>query len=182
MPAFQLFLLPLAALAAASIPATSPLLLWQGRTERDVAHGRVSFDWLSVSATFTVTNSATVWAVLNSTFWASPPTGRDLGPAHRDLQQAQFPKFGVYRTFINGTRLQSGLEGVVVQKGDAEYLIADGLDPMQNHTIALWYTTDAVFNSWHLTWGWDAGRRWCRCALMGTLRRPRRRARGTCSF
>ena len=147
----QLFLLPLAALAAASIPATSPLLLWQGRTERDDALGRVSFDWLSVSATFRVTNSQTVWATLNSTFWASPPTGsahQDLGPAHRDLQQAQFPKFGVFRTYIDGARVQSGLGGVVVQNGEKEYLIADGLDPMQNYTVALWYTTDAVFNSW----------------------------------
>jgi hypothetical protein len=48
-------LAPLLALAAAaSVPATSPAILWTGRTARDEAGGTVAFDWLSVQALFTV--------------------------------------------------------------------------------------------------------------------------------
>ena len=163
---FTLALLAAAPLARTDsvIPATSPLLLWQGRTAADATAGTVSFDWLNVQATFTVQGATSVYATLNSTFWASAPPTLPGGlqqsqypPAPlaaaaaggRALQQAQFPKFGVYRTYVNGSRVQRvGLDGIAVLPGQAEHAIVTGLDPAAAHTVTLWYTTDEVFNSW----------------------------------
>ena len=154
-----LFFLSAAAVSsdAATIPATSPLVLWSGRCVRDESSGRVSFDWQSVVARFTVRGATTVWATLNSTFWLSPPPNASaLSPppnasasAARALQQSQFPKFGVYRTYVNGVRAQAAkLDGIVVTAGEAEHVVASGLSPAQSYNISLWYTTDPVFNSW----------------------------------
>ena len=154
--------LALPADAAASISATSPSVAWTGRCVRDEASGRVSFDWENVQVLFTVTGATTVWATLNSTFWATPPPGSaatshgvQLGAATvytgaaRHLQQSQFPKFGVYRTYINGVRAQlARLDGIVVQAGEAEYVVASGLSPALTYNVSLVYTTDPVFNSW----------------------------------
>ena len=67
----------------------------------------------------------------------------------RSLQQSQFPKFGVYRVYVDGERVEKeGLGGIVVNAGEAEYELVSGLDASVPHTVSLWYTTDAVFNSW----------------------------------
>ena len=150
-----------AAAGAASISATSPSVLWTGRVVRDEAAGRVSFDWELVQALFTVSGATTVWATLDSKFWASPPpnatratasagwAGGPAAAAARALQQAQFPKFGVYRTYVDGVRVQAGgLGGIVALPGEAEQVVVSGLSPAQSYRIALAYTTDPVFNSW----------------------------------
>ena len=143
-PLALLLLLVQHSLGDATIPATSPLILWQGRTAPDAASGSVSFDWLNSQATFVVQGATSVYANLSSTFWASAPPS-----AGRALQQSQYPKFGVYRTYLNGTRLQQGQGGIVVLPGAAqEHAVATGLDPAHAHTVTLWYTTDAVFNAW----------------------------------
>lgn len=140
---------------AASIPATSPLVRWSGRCVRDESSGRVSFDWQSVVARFSVRGATSVWATLNSTFWSSPPPGAtaaaaaSLNAIPRTLQQTQFPKFGVFRTYVNGVRVQAaGLDGIVVAAGEAEHELVRGLAPDQSYNVSLWYTTDPVFNSW----------------------------------
>jgi hypothetical protein len=101
---------------------------------------------------FTITNASSVWATLNSTFWAEPPLAASrLGSEDdrtRALQQSQFPKFGVYRVYVDGVSESLGLGGVVVQHGQAEYALATGLDPSSAYNVSLWYTTDPVFNSW----------------------------------
>jgi len=62
----------------------------------------------------------------------------------------------VYRVHIDGRRVSPpGHGGIVVLPGQAEYSLATGLDPVAPHTVALWYTTDAVDNSWP---DLDAGR------------------------
>ena len=137
--------------SAAQVPGTSPLLRWTGRVHSDAALGRVSFDWLGTQATFTVSGATSVWATLNSTFWAAPPAAADaaaiVGP--RSLQQSAFPKLGVYRVHVDGRRVSPpGHGGVVVLPGEAEYALATGLDPAAPHSVTLWYTTDAVDNSW----------------------------------
>ena len=153
---FLALLLPQQSTASQTVPATSPAVLFTGRTLRDDAAGTVSFDWLSVQAIFSVTGATNVSATLRSTFWATPPAhAADAEPrsggAHdvaRALQQTTFPKFGVYRVYVNGVRTEAGEGGVVVNAGEAEYALASGLDPAQTYNVSLWYTTDAVFNSW----------------------------------
>jgi hypothetical protein len=134
------------------VPATSPLLQWTGRTLRDAAQGRVSFDWLGTKVTFSVSGATSVWATLNSTFWAAPPPHHSAGhptPSLRLLQQSSFPKLGVYRVHVDGKRVSPpGHGGIVVLPGEANYSLAAGLDPTAPHTVTLWYTTDAVDNSW----------------------------------
>lgn len=136
----------------AQVPATSPLVQWTGRVVRNYTAGDVSFDWESARALFTVRGATAVWATLGSTFWAAPPAGEG---AARALQQAQFPKFGVYRVYVDGLRQGADLGGIVVAHGTAEYALVDGLDPARSHNISLWFTTDPVFNSWP---DLDAGR------------------------
>jgi hypothetical protein len=104
-------------------------------------------------AHFTVTGATTVSALLNSTFWAAAPHGAAAaaaGPAGgRALQDSQFPKFGVYRVWVDGVRTEKeGLDGVVVFPGKASFTLVAGLDATVSHNITLAYTTDAVFNSW----------------------------------
>ena len=148
-----LFGAPDASASAMSIPATSPSILWTGRCVRDDANGRVSFDWEQVQAIFTVSGATSVWATLNSTFWAKPPPNASAAfpteSGARGLQQSQFPKFGVYRTYVNGVRHQvAKLDGIVVMAGEAEYVVVSGLSPALTYNISLWYTTDPVYNSW----------------------------------
>lgn len=134
-----------------SVPATSPLLQWTGRS---VIEGTTRiFDWENIQCIFSVSGATSVYATLNSTFWASPPPFAISGDdAHttssRALQQAQFPKFGVYRVYINGVRQGAGLDGVIVHAGQAEYPLVSNLDPTKTYNVSLWYTTDPVFNSW----------------------------------
>jgi hypothetical protein len=126
------------------VPATSPLLQWTGRSVEE-GTTRV-FDWLNIQCIFSVSGATSVFATLNSTFWSSPPTPPIAG---RSLQQAQFPKFGVYRVYVNGVRQGSGeLDGIVVHAGQAEYPLVTNLDPTKTYNVSLWYTTDPVFNSW----------------------------------
>ena len=135
--------------AEQSVSATSSSLRWTGRSVRNDTDGTVSFDWQSVQALFSVTGATTVSATLRSTFWAAPPAPAPA-PAHdaRALQQAQFPKFGVYRVYVNGVRQEAGQDGVIVAHGEAEYTLVTGLAPAQTYNISLFYTTDPVFNSW----------------------------------
>jgi len=135
----------LATALCAEVPGTSPLLQWTGRTTRDEGRGRVSFDWLGTQVRFNVVGATSVWATLNSTFWAAPPAH---APA-RSLQQGTFPKFGVYRVYVDGARVSPpGHGGVVVFPGESEHLLVAGLDPAAAHTVTLFYSTDAVDNSW----------------------------------
>lgn len=146
---------------AEEVAATSSLVRWSGRTVRDEAAGgpgRVAFDWQSVQAVFSVTNATTVWATLNSTFWAAAPHALQLHEASppppvegaaRSLQQSQFPKFGVYRVYVNGVRSNAdNLGGVVVMPGESELVLVSNLHPQQSYNLSLWYTTDPVFNAW----------------------------------
>ena len=149
-----------AAAAQATVVATSPLVQWTGRVVRDEPAGRVSFDWESARALFTVTGATAVWATLNSTFWATPPARVAAANSNsnyyaRALQQSTYPKFGVYRVDVDGVRQGAPSAGVVVAHGEAEYALASGLDASRSHTLSLWYTTDPVFNSWP---DLDAGR------------------------
>jgi hypothetical protein len=141
-----------AATSQQSAPATSPLIAWTGRAVRNEALATVSFDWQSVVARFTVAEGSTaVYATLESTFWAAPPARHHDGAlmAHdRALQQSQFPKFGVFRVYVDGVRQGAPLDGVVVNRGVAEYELVSGLDAGRAHNVSLWYTTDPVFNSW----------------------------------
>ena len=139
--------------SSSTLPATSSLIQWTGRTLRKEGEGTVSFDWESIQAIFSVTNTTSVWATLESTFWSSPPTSSSSSSSSspsRSLQQSQFPKFGVYRIYINGTRIGQGEDAgsIVVMPGEKEYLLVTNLDPTKSYTIILWYTTDPVFNSW----------------------------------
>ena len=136
-------------LSEQSIPARSSSILWTGRTQS--SGGRVSFDWLNTQATFNVTGATSVWATLNSTFWSSPPHYfSTMNASHtRFLQQAQYPKFGVFRIHVDGVRVSPPEHGgLVVMPGEAEYLLVEGLNPSIPHNLKLWYTTDAVDNSW----------------------------------
>jgi len=137
-----------------TLSATSSMIQWTGRTVRNMTEGTVSFDWESIQGIFSVTNTTSIWATLSSTFWASPPvtftSSSSSSSLSRSLQQSQFPKFGVYRVYVNGTRIGQG-EGagsIVVMPGQNEYLLVADLDPTMTYTIILWYTTDPVFNSW----------------------------------
>lgn len=131
--------------AAQQLPATSPLIQWTGRGVRDELAQAVSFDWQSVRAIFTVANATTVWATINSTFWSAPP----LGSQHnRALQDNQFPKFGVYRIYVDGKSVYHNESGVLVFPGETEHTLVTDLDPGAPHNVSLWYTTDPVLNSW----------------------------------
>lgn len=126
--------------AAAGIPASSPLVLWQGRTLVNASNGAVAFDLEGVSATVVVSGATMVTAAVVSTFLEAPPT-----ILHgRSLQDSSFPKFGVYRVFVDGVR---GLN-VTVFPGAANVTLASGLDPSRPHTIRAVYTTDPVYNVW----------------------------------
>jgi len=94
---------------------------------------------------FQVTNATSILVNLSSTFWSSPPSTIS---SSRLLQQSEYPKFGVYRVYVNGIRVGTGEEGIVVLPGENEYEILKGLDPTVSYSIILWYTTDPVFNSW----------------------------------
>lgn len=147
--AASILLLALCAAPAASLatlPATSPLLRWSGRPVPSPSDASVSFDWLLTSATFSVTGATSVSATLSTSFWGAPPAP---SPHARALQQAQYPKFGVYRVYVNGARTSHGLEGVVVLPGAPSlYQLTAGLNPALAYNLTLAYTTDAVFNSW----------------------------------
>ncbi len=41
----------------------------------------------------------------------------------------------VYRVDVNGVRTEEGLGGIVVMRGQAEYLLASGLDAAQSYNI-----------------------------------------------
>lgn len=147
---------------AESVAATSPLLQWTGRVSRDETAQEVSFDWEQIQCLFRVTGATSVSATLRSTFWATPPSadvdaiatstspldaaigGNAIGSTNtsaggierRHLQQSQFPKFGVYRVYVNGVRTEtSGLDGVVVMHGESVYPLVSGLDPAQVYNI-----------------------------------------------
>ena len=139
------------------LPATSPLIQWTGRNVRDEASQTVSFDWQSVRALFTVTGATSVWASINSTFWASPPTLVHGGavPEHaaapsaaRSLQNSQFPKFGVYRVYVDGRPINRNESGVLTFPGLDEYALVTNLDPSKTYNVSMWYTTDPVLSSW----------------------------------
>lgn len=122
---------------------------------RDEVAQSVSFDWESVRAIFTVTNATSVWATINSTFWSSPPLiGDDFSTtaepvrASRALQDSQFPKFGEFRIYVDGFPVYHNESGVITMPGESEYPLVTNLNPLEPHTVSLWYTTDPVYNSW----------------------------------
>ena len=127
------------------LPATSPLIQWTGRHFRNSSSETVSFDWQSVRALFTVTGATTVYASIDSSFWASPPPSH---AAARSLQNAQFPKFGVYRVYVDGRPITRNESGVLVFPGFAEHALVTDLNPSTPHNISMWYNTDPVLNSW----------------------------------
>jgi hypothetical protein len=135
-------------LGAQELPATSPLIQWTGRCVRDDLAQSVSFDWQSVRAIFTVSNSTSVWATINSTFWATAPSLATAVPHQRNLQNNDFPKFGVYRIYVDGRSVTHNQSGVLAFPGESEYALVTNLDPLMPHNISLWYTTDPVLNSW----------------------------------
>ena len=103
---------------------------------------------------FTVTGSTSVSASFFSTFWASaPPAIEDevlVVNNGRFLQDTTYPKFGVFRAFIDGVRAnQTGPQtGINVFPGsNNDVLIASGLNPAISHNITLVYTTDPVYNT-----------------------------------
>lgn len=134
---------------AASIPASSPLVTWQGRTIVG-EDGRVSFDFAGVTATVRVTGATSVWAVFNSTFLSSAPApgGQRVHGAQlygRQLQDSSYPKFGVYRPAVNGQR--TGLN-ITILPGQWNMTVASGLDPTATLGVDIRYTTDPVYNTW----------------------------------
>jgi hypothetical protein len=130
-----------------TVLATSSFIQWTGRSVQNRSIGSISFDWQSVKAIFTVSNATSIWVNLSSSFWSSPPSPIS-SLSSRSLQQSEYPKFGVYRVYVNGSRIGNGEEGIVVMPGENEYEIVSGLDPTVSYSIILWYTTDPVFNSW----------------------------------
>ena len=72
-------------------------------------------------------------------FLASPRGGETAVPFAdaRKLQDSQFPKFGVYRVFVDGVRRLN----VTVFPGVSTLTVAEGLDESSAHNITLWYST-----------------------------------------
>jgi hypothetical protein len=156
-------ILPLAAFALGAsalqtIPGASPLIQWQGRTQA-FADGSVGFDFQGVQAIVRVTGATYVSMVFNSTFLAAPPPQegedgqrqlgqRQLGQrqlGQRQLQDSTFPKFGVYRPFVNGQRTG---DNITVFPGVSSFTVASGLDASTTNEVSAFYSTDPVFNTW----------------------------------
>ncbi len=117
-------------------------ILWQGRKASN-SDGSVSFDWEGVAAYFSVSGASTVSAFFSSTFLEKPQEERPPS-SPRFLQDSTFPKFGVYRIFVDGQRTAD----VTVFPGAGEQVLVTNLDTSTTHNVSLYYSTDPVFNTW----------------------------------
>jgi lysophospholipase L1-like esterase len=140
-------------IAAAStiMSASSNGVLWTGRTWVNSTSGGVLFDWTGVSAEVTVSGSTNLTALFVSTWLEKPAresesssTTAEEGRA-RSLQDSSFPKFAVYRVFVDGAVWGPD---VTVFPGTAELPLAVGLDPTTSHRVRIQFLTDAVYDVW----------------------------------
>lgn len=139
----SLFLVNVSCIYGNTVPATSPLILWQGRTLINSTENSVNFDWLGVQASFVVTGSTTVSAVFRSTF-LSQPQGILDSPS-RQLQSSTFPKFGMFHVYVNGNKTNTL---TLFPSGPTCMMLATDLNPSSTYNITLWYLTDPVYNTW----------------------------------
>ena len=157
-----------------SLVATDPLLKWQGRVQRRDDVGVVAFDSEGARVDFVVSGATSVSIRVTCTFLAAPrgiaESEGDVGAAlrafsgfaaaaegvvaparafPRALQDSSFPKFGVFRAMVDGARVFEGQDGVVVLPGaSVEYPVISGIDSSSQHNVSVWYSTDAVYNTW----------------------------------
>jgi hypothetical protein len=178
MPASVRLLLIFGAAASVSgtttLVATDPNLKWQGRVQRRDDVGVVAFDSEGARVDFVVSGATSVSVRVTSTFLSAPRGIADsegdvnaalraysgyaaaaegvVAPARafpRVLQDGTFPKFGVFRAMVDGARVFEGQDGVVVLPGASVlYPVIGGLDSSSSHNVSVWYTTDAVYNTW----------------------------------
>jgi lysophospholipase L1-like esterase len=123
---------------------------------QNLTEGSVSFDWEGIQATFLVSGATTVSATLRSTFLTSPPPTEEeekhtAPSAPRSLQSSSYPKYTVYRVYVDGVRQNGDAEpgGLLLYPTPSEtFTLVTGLDPTTPHTVSLYYSTDPVYDTW----------------------------------
>ena len=119
----------LAAASAATVPASSRSVVWQGRTVTgDAAFpaGAVAFSWEGVQASFTVTGTTTVSMLAGSTL---------PGPAR-------------FHVLVDGAIVTNVTSPA--HSPASTTTLASGLDASTAHNLTLWYITDPISISWPL--------------------------------
>lgn len=142
-------LLPLVALASpTTVPASSPLITWGGRTVAQ-PYGTIAFDWEGVSATFTVANSSYVTVNIAdssqsgtrfSTTQVTPASGTTGGQSLHVQDFLTAPGSFPYTL----SRGQGAGEAVTIRLANEIEPCFTGVDPTHNFTIVS-FTTDGVF-------------------------------------
>lgn len=129
---------------------SDPLVRWQGRT-LPTPSGAVHFDWEGVQAMVSLTGATFLTATINSTYLTAPPPWEEGSSGHtggggggRHLQDASYPKFTVYRVFVDGVATRN----VTIFPGLTTVTLASGLPSTIDHNATLWLLTDPVFNTW----------------------------------